>query len=92
MSVLLKTAKLTSIGRLTIPAIVRNRMSLKTGDTVVFIEDGGKTVMALPNQLEIKPCDGFPSTGRKLSIGQLLCPLIGTTPRTYATTPPSEPC
>jgi antitoxin PrlF len=35
-------SKVTSKGQITIPKQVRNRMGLRTGDELEFIEDGGR--------------------------------------------------
>lgn len=47
---------------------------LKAGDVVVPTEDGGKTVMALPNQPEIKLRDGFPIYWAQTSNGAAIVP------------------
>jgi AbrB family looped-hinge helix DNA binding protein len=40
-----KRAKLTSRGRMTIPAEVRRRLGLETGDCVEFSIEGGRAVL-----------------------------------------------
>ena len=41
----MELAKVTSKGQITIPAEIRRRMGLKTGDKVLFVEDGDKVIM-----------------------------------------------
>jgi AbrB family looped-hinge helix DNA binding protein len=39
------TSKLSSQNQITVPGKIRNTLGLKPGDTVVFIEDGGKVTV-----------------------------------------------
>ena len=41
----MELAKVTSKGQITIPAEIRRKMGLKTGDKVLFVEDGDKVLM-----------------------------------------------
>lgn len=41
----MELAKVTSKGQITIPAEIRRKMGLKTGDKVLFVEDGEKVIM-----------------------------------------------
>ena len=38
----MELAKITSKGQITIPKDIRERMNLKTGDKILFLEDNGK--------------------------------------------------
>ena len=60
MSTLLETAKVTSKGQLTIPAAVRSLMGIGGGDTVLFMEDQGRVILARPGDIEIRLRDDFP--------------------------------
>lgn len=40
----MELAKLTSKGQITVPAEIRKKLRLRTGDKVVFTEEGGKIV------------------------------------------------
>jgi len=42
----MELAKLTSKGQITIPKEIRDKLKLKTGDKVIFIEDGEKIIFA----------------------------------------------
>ena len=42
---MMELAKVTSKGQITIPAEIRRKMGLKTGDKVLFVEDGDKVLM-----------------------------------------------
>jgi AbrB family looped-hinge helix DNA binding protein len=42
----MEVAKITSRGQITIPIDVRKKLGVKEGDKVIFIEDGGKIVVA----------------------------------------------
>ncbi len=41
----MELAKLTSKGQITIPIEIRRKLGVKTGDKVLFIEDGDKVVI-----------------------------------------------
>ena len=60
MSTLLETAKVTSKGQLTVPAAVRSLMGIGSGDTVLFMEDHGRVILARPEDIEIRLRDDFP--------------------------------
>lgn len=60
MPALLETAKLTSKGQLTVPASVRSLMNVGTGDTLMFIEDNGRVLLAKPDDVEVRLRDTFP--------------------------------
>ena len=42
----MEVAKITSRGQVTIPADVRNKLGVREGGKVIFIEDGGRFVVA----------------------------------------------
>jgi AbrB family looped-hinge helix DNA binding protein len=42
----MEVAKITSRGQITIPIDIRKKRGVKEGDKVVFIEDGGRIVVA----------------------------------------------
>lgn len=42
----MELAKITSKGQITIPKQIRNKLHLKEGDKVIFIEDGNKIIFA----------------------------------------------
>ncbi|MDR1590240.1 MAG: type II toxin-antitoxin system PrlF family antitoxin [Oscillospiraceae bacterium] len=42
----MEVAKITSRGQITIPIDIRKKLDVKEGDKVVFIEDGGRIVVA----------------------------------------------
>lgn len=42
----MELAKITSKGQITIPKDIRDKLKLKTGDKVIFIEDGEKIIFA----------------------------------------------
>jgi AbrB family looped-hinge helix DNA binding protein len=47
----METVKISARGQITIPYAIRARMNLKGGDTIAFVEDGGKVYVlntALP--------------------------------------------
>ena len=41
----MELAKITSKGQITIPAAIRQKLGVKDGDKVLFVEDNGKVVM-----------------------------------------------
>ena len=41
----MELAKLTSKGQITIPIEIRRKLGVKTGDKILFIEDGDKVVI-----------------------------------------------
>ena len=50
----MEIAKVTSKGQITIPKEVRNRLNLKTGDKVLFLEENGKWVIANASLVALK--------------------------------------
>ena len=50
----MEIAKVTSKGQITIPKEVRNRLNLKTGDKVLFLEEKGKWVIANASLVALK--------------------------------------
>jgi AbrB family looped-hinge helix DNA binding protein len=47
----MELAKLTSKGQITIPRDVRDKMSLKTGDKILFFEENGKYFLQNSNSV-----------------------------------------
>jgi len=45
MEKILGISKLTTKGQITIPKVVREKLNLKTGDIVVFIERNGEIII-----------------------------------------------
>ena len=41
----MELAKVTSKGQITIPAAIRKLLGIKAGDTVLFVQEGGKVVI-----------------------------------------------
>ena len=50
----MELAKITAKGQITIPVQIRKMLSLKDGDKVVFMTDGGKVVMENSTRLAIR--------------------------------------
>ena len=50
----MELAKITAKGQITIPVQIRKMLSLKDGDKVVFMTDGGKVVMENSARLAIR--------------------------------------
>ena len=46
-------AKVTSKGQITIPRMIRNKLQLKTGDTVFFEESRGKVYITNASQITL---------------------------------------
>ena len=42
----MEIAKLTNAGQITVPVAIRRKLNMKTGDKIVFIEDGDKIIIA----------------------------------------------
>jgi AbrB family looped-hinge helix DNA binding protein len=42
---IMELAKVTSKGQITIPVEIRRRLGVKTGDKILFVEDGDKVVI-----------------------------------------------
>jgi AbrB family looped-hinge helix DNA binding protein len=42
----MEVAKITSRGQITIPIDIRKKLGVKEGDKVIFMEDGGRIVVA----------------------------------------------
>ena len=60
MPTLLETARMSSKGQLTVPATVRSLLGVGTGDTVLFVEDGGRVMLLRPDCVELRLRDTFP--------------------------------
>lgn len=41
----MELAKITSKGQITIPIAIRNKLGLKDGDKVLFVDDGGRILL-----------------------------------------------
>ena len=49
----MELAKVTSKGQITIPLMIRNKLQLKTGDTVFFEESRGKVYITNASQITL---------------------------------------
>jgi AbrB family looped-hinge helix DNA binding protein len=49
----MEIAKITSKGQITIPQEIREKMALKKGDKIIFIEDNGKYYFQNSNSLTL---------------------------------------
>ena len=47
-------SRVTSKGQITIPIEIRKKLNLKTGDKVVFIEDGDKIIFANSSMIALR--------------------------------------
>jgi len=47
----MELAKITSKGQITIPRDIREKMNLKTGDKILFLEENGKFFMQNSNSI-----------------------------------------
>ena len=47
-------SRVTSKGQITIPMEIRKKLNLKTGDKVVFIEDGDKIIFANSSMIALR--------------------------------------
>jgi AbrB family looped-hinge helix DNA binding protein len=50
----MELAKVTSKGQITIPKDIREKLNIKTGDKVIFIEEGNKIVFANSSVVALK--------------------------------------
>jgi AbrB family looped-hinge helix DNA binding protein len=50
----MELAKVTLRGQITIPVAIRNRLGVKDGDKVVFIEENGRVIMENSVRLALK--------------------------------------
>ncbi len=50
----MELARVTSKGQITIPKDIRNKLNLKTGDKVMFIEEDGKIIVANSSVVALK--------------------------------------
>jgi AbrB family looped-hinge helix DNA binding protein len=50
----MEISRITSKGQITIPVEIRKKLNLKTGDKVVFIEDGDKIIFANSSMIALK--------------------------------------
>ena len=50
----MEISRITSKGQITIPVEIRKKLNLKTGDKVVFIEDGDKIIFANSSMVALK--------------------------------------
>ncbi len=66
-------AKITSKGQITVPKVVRDRLNLKTGDSVEFVEIDGKFVFKPRNlrAVDLAGILGPPPSGETLTVEQM---------------------
>ena len=66
-------SKLTSKGQVTIPAEVRNHLSLQPGDTVEFVVLENGTVMVRPAYIDVMDLAGCLTgpKGKRLSVSEM---------------------
>lgn len=66
-------AKVTSKGQITLPKVVRDRMRLKAGDVVEFVERDGETLVRPKNRraVDLAGILGRPPSGRSLTIEEM---------------------
>jgi antitoxin PrlF len=50
----MEISRITSKGQITIPVDIRKKLNLKTGDKVVFIEEGGKIIFANSSMIALR--------------------------------------
>jgi antitoxin PrlF len=50
----MEISRITSKGQITIPIEIRKKLNLKTGDKVIFIEDGDKIIFANSSMIALK--------------------------------------
>ncbi|NLV63855.1 MAG: AbrB/MazE/SpoVT family DNA-binding domain-containing protein [Clostridiaceae bacterium] len=50
----MELAKITSKGQITVPKEIRDKLKLKTGDKVIFIEEGDKIIFANSSIIALK--------------------------------------
>ena len=51
---MMEISKVTSKGQITIPIEIRKKLNLKTGDKVVFIEEGDKIIFAHASMIALR--------------------------------------
>ena len=65
----MELAKITMRGQITIPARIRNRLGVKDGDKVIFIEENGRVVMENAAMLVLKKAqDSFVGEAERLGL------------------------
>jgi AbrB family looped-hinge helix DNA binding protein len=65
----MELAKVTSQGQITIPADIRQYLSLKGGDKVVLIKENGRVVMANSTMLALKEVqDSFTGVAENMGL------------------------
>jgi len=50
----MEISRITSKGQITIPVEIRKKLNLRTGDKVIFIEDGDKIIFANSSMIALK--------------------------------------
>lgn len=50
----MEVSRITSKGQITIPIEIRKKLNLRTGDKVIFIEDGDKIIFANSSMIALK--------------------------------------
>ena len=50
----MEISRVTSKGQITIPVEIRKKLNLKTGDKVVFIEDGDRVIFANSSMVALR--------------------------------------
>lgn len=50
----MEISKITSKGQITVPVEIRKKLNLRTGDKVVFIEDGDKIIFANSSMVALR--------------------------------------
>lgn len=50
----MEVSRITSKGQITIPVEIRKKLNLKTGDKVIFIEDGDKIIFANSSMIALR--------------------------------------
>jgi AbrB family looped-hinge helix DNA binding protein len=65
----MELAKITLRGQITIPVAIRNRLGVKDGDKVVFIEENGRVIMENSVRLALKDVqDAFRGEAERLGL------------------------
>jgi AbrB family looped-hinge helix DNA binding protein len=64
-------AKITSKGRITLPAKIRNRLQLQAGDKVIFAESPDGTYRLRPRKPLLRDLRGLIRTGEKVTGGDI---------------------
>lgn len=63
------TATLTSKGQVTIPAVVRERLRLKTGDRIDFVFASDGEIILKPKRLKFEELRGILRSSRRKGVG-----------------------